>query len=137
MDSDTSTAKRRPSWRQRLFQPAWLQEGINPDYRFTLANERTFLAWLRTALALVAAAVVVHQLGSVSLKGQALSHWAAIGLALLAMVLSGSAYGRWRRYEIAMRTGQPLPAGLGLQPAAWLVSGLAFATLGWLAGSLR
>ena len=30
---------------------------IEPDYRFTLANERTFLAWQRTSLGLMAAAV--------------------------------------------------------------------------------
>src|SRR2546423_13219230 len=39
-------------------------EEFEPDYRFTLANERTFLAWLRTALALLAAAVAVGQLGA-------------------------------------------------------------------------
>jgi hypothetical protein len=31
-------------------------DGAEPDPRFTLANERTFLAWIRTALALIAAA---------------------------------------------------------------------------------
>lgn len=39
-----------------------VEEESEPDYRFTLANERTFLAWLRTALALLAAAVAVVQL---------------------------------------------------------------------------
>ena len=34
---------------------------IEPDYRFTLANERTFLAWQRTSLGLMAAAVAVVQ----------------------------------------------------------------------------
>ena len=36
--------------------------GSDPDYRFTLANERTFLAWLRTGLALVAGAVALASL---------------------------------------------------------------------------
>ena len=27
----------------------WRKTGKAPDYRFTLANERTFLAWIRTA----------------------------------------------------------------------------------------
>ena len=31
----------------------------HPDIRFTLANERTFLAWLRTAIGLIAAGVAV------------------------------------------------------------------------------
>ena len=38
-------------------KPRWYEEGEEPDYRFTLANERTFLAWLRTALALIAGGV--------------------------------------------------------------------------------
>jgi putative membrane protein len=36
--------------------------GEEPDYRFTLANERTFLAWIRTSLALLAGGVAVVQL---------------------------------------------------------------------------
>ncbi len=39
----------------------WWLAGKKPDYRFTLANERTFLAWIRTALALMAGAVGVDQ----------------------------------------------------------------------------
>lgn len=38
------------------------EPGTEPDYRFTLANERTFLAWIRTALALIAGGVAVAQL---------------------------------------------------------------------------
>jgi putative membrane protein len=38
------------------------QDMREPDYRFTLANERTFLAWIRTALALIAGGVAVVQL---------------------------------------------------------------------------
>jgi hypothetical protein len=34
-----------------------------PDYRFTFANERTFLAWIRTALALIAGGVAVASSG--------------------------------------------------------------------------
>src|SRR5437667_421783 len=42
-------------------EPKWWQEGKEPDYRFSLANERTFLAWIRTALGLlVAALALVH-----------------------------------------------------------------------------
>lgn len=31
----------------------WSRQGEEPDYRLTLANERTFLAWIRTALAIL------------------------------------------------------------------------------------
>src|SRR3984893_15268857 len=50
----------RPAKRPSVTRPGWcpVAEG-EPDYRFTLANERTFLAWQRTALGLLAAAVAV------------------------------------------------------------------------------
>ena len=42
-------------------EPSWRQQGKEPDYRFSLANERTFLAWIRTALALLAGGVLLDQ----------------------------------------------------------------------------
>lgn len=86
-----------------------------PDARFTLANERTFLAWQRTALALLAGAVAVQQLGE-DLEPA----WArpALGLLCIAMSLLTSVGGllRWRAVERAVRTGAPLPP-LPLAPA--------------------
>jgi putative membrane protein len=38
----------------------WHEQGEDPDYRFSLANERTFLAWVRTALAILAGAILLH-----------------------------------------------------------------------------
>jgi uncharacterized membrane protein YidH (DUF202 family) len=54
-------------------EPAWRHEGTEPDYRFTLANERTFLAWIRTALAWTrtALAIAVNALLSGALLGVA------------------------------------------------------------------
>jgi putative membrane protein len=79
-----------------------------PDYRFTLANERTFLAWLRTAMALLAAAVAIVQLvpefgfeGARRLVGAFL---AALGTAV-----SIGAVVRWRTVQAAMRRGADLP----------------------------
>jgi putative membrane protein len=43
-------------------QPEPTGDEQEPDFRFTLANERTFLAWIRTALALIAGGVAVAQL---------------------------------------------------------------------------
>ncbi len=84
-------------------------EDVEPDQRFTLANERTFLAWLRTALALLAASVAVVQLvpefgvpGARKLLGVLLA-----GLAVGASVTSVL---RWSRVQRAMRRSLPMPA---------------------------
>lgn len=79
-----------------------------PDYRFTLANERTFLAWNRTALALIAAGVAVIQfVPAFSLPG--LRH--VIGVALIGGggMLALLAVRRWRCVQVAMRNEADLP----------------------------
>lgn len=78
------------------------------DYRFTLANERTFLAWTRTALGLLAAGVAVHQLvdpDRMTVVRTAL----ALGCTVLAVVAVLGAYVRWRKVTAAMHAGRPLP----------------------------
>jgi putative membrane protein len=85
--------------------PAALPE---PDYRFTLANERTFLAWLRTSLALLAAGIAVQQLPE-PLRPP----WARSALSLLCVAMStASSVGgvlRWRSVDRAVRRGERLP----------------------------
>lgn len=90
---------------QRLFPADPRAVGEEPDYRFTLANERTFLAWIRTALALVAGG-----LAAISLLPD-VSGSELLGIVLLAMsfVTAATAYGRWALNERAMRLGEPLP----------------------------
>ena len=80
--------------------------GDEPDYRFTLANERTVLAWIRTALALAAGG-----LGSISLLADEFAGAEAIGVLLLALsfLTAAAAYRRWARAEASMRLGKPLP----------------------------
>ena len=82
--------------------------GQDPDVRFTYANERTFLAWNRTALALVATGVAATQLlPAFDIEfGRRL-----LGLPLIAMgaVLAIVSYRRWQANERAMRQGEPLP----------------------------
>ncbi|MEV0432771.1 DUF202 domain-containing protein [Nocardia sp. NPDC050413] len=78
------------------------------DYRFTLANERTFLAWIRTALGLLAGGVAVHTL----VQPPRLAGFAGvITLACLVMSLAVAvgAYRHWRQVNRAMRAGGPLP----------------------------
>ncbi len=79
--------------------------GQEPDYRFTLANERTFLAWVRTSLALAAGG-----LGAISLLPNFYGS-EALGIVLLALSFATAAtsYRRWALNETAMRTNEPLP----------------------------
>ncbi|WP_228001794.1 YidH family protein [Nocardia australiensis] len=90
-------------------------EAADPiDYRFTLANERTFLAWVRTALGLLAGAVAVHAL--IEPVGGAVALRAAVFVCVaLAFILSIVSYRRWRAVERAMNAGTVLP-GPGLAP---------------------
>ncbi|BDZ55834.1 hypothetical protein GCM10025870_29070 [Agromyces marinus] len=89
-------------------EPSWRREGTDPDYRFTLANERTFLAWIRTALALLAGGVLLDQF-AIGLEPRIVVLILAIVLAVSAAVLSIGAYTRWRANEVAMRHGGALP----------------------------
>jgi putative membrane protein len=82
--------------------------GEEPDYRFTLANERTFLAWTRTALALVAAGLVVAQ-WLPPFPVQAAREAIAIALLVLGTGVAATSYRRWERNERVLRTGEPLP----------------------------
>ncbi len=79
-----------------------------PDYRFTLANERTFLAWLRTSLSLLAAGVAIVQLVPAFTIPAARGVTGGL-LAALAVVTAGAGVLRWRSVERAIRHGRPLP----------------------------
>jgi putative membrane protein len=79
-----------------------------PDVRFTYANERTFLAWNRTALALIATGVAATQLLPKLQVG-----WGrrVLGLPLIALgaIVAAESFRHWRANERAMRRGEPLP----------------------------
>ena len=83
--------------------------GTDPDYRFTLANERTFLAWLRTGLALLAGAIalasLVHDFGPRPFRIAI-----TVLLLVLALAVTVGAYMRWDRAERALRENRSLPA---------------------------
>jgi inner membrane protein YidH len=94
---------------RKWFDPRELREtGTTPDYRFSLANERTFLAWIRTGLALVAGGLGVAQFVP-PLAIPHLREALAIGLFLLGGGCAVRAVDHWIRCEIAMREGRPLP----------------------------
>ena len=103
--------------RSALF--SWLrtgpkQAGSPADPRFSFANERTFLAWNRTALALVGGGLAASQL----LKFGFDSGRLIVGLPLIALgaAIGLAAISRWRASELAMRRRAPLPR-LRLAPA--------------------
>src|SRR5438270_13436375 len=75
----------------------------SPDPRFTLANERTFLAWNRTALAFIAGGLAVEQLLH---NGRAARLAVSIPLIVLGGFLGVAGYVRWRVAEEAIATGQ-------------------------------
>ena len=91
-----------------------------PDYRFTLANERTFLAWMRTALATLAAGLVFDQL-STHFGGSKLIEGLSVLLMLMTIVMSLLAYKHWAQVQKAMRRSAALPASPMMVPVAGML----------------
>jgi putative membrane protein len=89
-------------------------EGNEPDPRFTLANERTFLTWLSTSLALSAGGVAMA-----AAPKDIFVPWVRTALAVVLVLLSAlagaMAYPRWRHVQLALRRRTPLPP-LALAP---------------------
>jgi len=103
--------------------------GTEPDPRFTFANERTFLAWIRTALGFLAAGVAIAAVarlaGPVGLE---------VRLASMVLIVCGLACGilafrRWMINERAMRLGEPLPSSPLLLAATVIVAVVALVAL--------
>src|SRR5690625_1346387 len=95
--------------------------GSDPDARFSLANERTALAWLRTALALVAGGVALTTLASFTQEDPLLDILAALAC-IAGGILATSAIFQWRRSERAVRLGKPQigrASGRGGGEAGW------------------
>lgn len=89
-------------------EPGWRREGRMPDYRFSLANERTFLAWIRTAMAILAGAIAIDQL-TPQIAPQPVRVVLCLLLSVIGALLAVEAYRRWSLQEQAMRNNQELP----------------------------
>lgn len=94
--------------------------GEEPDVRFSLANERTALAWVRTGLSLVAGGVALTTLAVIAdlpIIVDVMALFACAGGGALAL----SALFSWRKVERALREDRPLPSPMALP---WLVAGV-------------
>lgn len=98
-------------------------EAEQVDYRFLLANERTFLAWMRTSLALVAGGVALDQFVRVE-EAEATVVAVAIAAIIAGAVVAVVGTIRWARTDAAMRSGRPLP-----RSSLLMVVGMLFALL--------
>lgn len=105
----------------REWRPRVLRDGQEPDPRFTLANERTFLAWIRTSLGLTAGAVALEAFAGDGIPVSVRTPLACV-LLVLSALLAIVAFRRWIRIESAMRHRQPLPIP---QASILLVLGIA------------
>ena len=89
--------------------PGEANDGTEPDPRFTFANERTFLAWSRTALALVVAGLGIVQLLPPFPGVPWGRHVLGVPLIVFGAIVAVTAYREWTRSQWAMRHEQPLP----------------------------
>lgn len=116
----------------RRFPSSVYDRGSEPDPRFSLANERTFLAWIRTSLALFGAGVALEALEvPVDQPFRLASAALFVGLGLIGTV---QAWVGWLRSERALREQRPLP---GPSVGLVLTIGLAVAAVVLVVGYLR
>jgi putative membrane protein len=97
-----------PTGQRRSLTARILRGGAEPDPRFTLANERTFLAWIRTSLALLAGGVAVEAFMADFFSPE-LRKTVSLLLLVLALTIGGGSFFRWLNIERSMRHKTPLP----------------------------
>lgn len=99
----TETDDQRSQLARRVFP-----NGSEPDPRFTLANERTFLAWMRTALAFIAGGVALEAFSDASID-ETTRRVLAVVVVSVGLLIGLSAAFRWVAVERSMRERRPLP----------------------------
>ncbi len=91
-----------------LFARTVFPDGEEPDPRFTLANERTFLAWTRTSLAFLAGGIAFEAFPIENISSTVRTS-IAVFIIVIGMLIAAGAAGRWLNVERAMRHKKPLP----------------------------
>ena len=108
-----------------MTEPRESDEGTEPDPRWTFANERTFLAWSRTALALVVAGLGVVQLLPPFPGVPWGRHVLGMPLIVFGAIVAVTAYREWTSSQRAMRRGEPLPRSVMPKLMAVVISAMA------------
>lgn len=103
MSENPSAADRR--WPRSVYGA-----GREPDARFSLANERTYLAWIRTSLGFLAAGVAVATIARFGATMRIEVRLTALLLIICGLVCAVGGFRRWTRQERAIRLGEPLPS---------------------------
>jgi putative membrane protein len=104
---------------------------VHVDYRFLLANERTFLAWMRTALGLIAGGVALDQFVQPETGSAAVAVVSLAAIAIGAMLaIVGTV--RWSRTDTAMRAGTPIARSRTLVVVGTMLALLAVVVAGIL-----
>lgn len=83
--------------------------GEEPDARFSFANERTFLAWNRTALGCVVAGLAVSHVLRPDDRSDVGPKFAGVALMVLGGLLALFSYANWASAQRALRLRLPLP----------------------------
>lgn len=109
--------------------------GEEPDVRFSLANERTALAWVRTGLGLVAGGIALTSLASLAELHRLIDVVAAVAC-LAGGTLALYSLRRWAASERAIRLGEPLPAPGALPVLVVSVVVMALLLAGYALGQL-